>query len=317
MTKKEVYRKFCERENALPLFVQDWWLDAVCGKNSWDVALVDKGGEIVASMPYFLKTQMGFRRICMPPFTQRMGPWIKYPDEQKYAARLSYEKEIINELIDQLPSFDDFVQNFHHGITNWLPFYWRGFQQTTAYSYVINNISNLQSVFSNFEHAKRKNINKASKLVDVKFDLTPDVFYENHKYTLRKQNLKILYTYELFDRIYKVGYANKKAKTIYAIDKEGNLHSALFVVWDNTSAYDLISTIDPDFRNSGSASLLVYEMIKYVSNFINKFDFEGSMIEDVENSFRQFGGIQIQLFQISRTPSKLLKIARFAKEFLK
>jgi len=131
--------------------------------------------------------------------------------------------------------------------------------------------------------------------------------------TLRKQGQEILYSFELFDRLYQAGYENNSAKTIAAFDDDGNLHAALFVVWDKHSAYDLISTIDPDFRVHGAASLLIRDVISYVSKFVNKFDFEGSMIESVERSFRQFGAEQVPYFSIEKTPSHILKSLLFLR----
>jgi len=310
MDNKTNYINFYKTEEEIPVFSSHWWLDSVCGKDGWCVALVTRDGKIVASMPYHLKKIKGFSQIVMPMLTQTMGPYIKYPADQKYESRLSYEKEIMSELIDQLPKFDSFRQNFHYSITNWLPFYWKDFTQTTRYTYVIDDLKNLNEVWGKFSYAKRKNIKKADQIVNVQFDLSAKDFYENHQFTLAKQGEKIKYTFNLFENIYAAGYKNKSAKTIYATDKEGNIHAALFVIWNSQSAYNLISTIDPDFRNSGAASLLVKEIIKYVSNYTNRFDFEGSMIEGVENSFRQFGAIQKPYFAISKTASRILKIGQ-------
>lgn len=314
---KGIYREFCKIQKDIPIFSKDWWLDSVCGLDGWNVAIVQKGGEIVASMPYVVTKKHGFDVIYMPQFTQTMGSYIVYPENQQYYKRLSWEKELMSELIDNLPNFDHFEQNFHSRITNWLPFYWKGFKNTTKYSYRIPSIKNIQEVFNNFAHSKRKNINKAKNIVDIKFDLSCDEFYKNHEMTLKKQKAQISYTKETFENIYNNAYANNSGRTIYAIDKDGNIHGALFVIWDNESAYDLISTIDPDFRNSGAASLLVYKMIEYVSSFVDIFDFEGSMIEYVENSFRQFGAIQTPYFTISKTNSRLYELLHFTKNFLR
>ena len=54
MTNKDLYSKLCENESTIPIFSKDWWLDAVCGDENWDVAIVEKGGEIWATMPYFI-----------------------------------------------------------------------------------------------------------------------------------------------------------------------------------------------------------------------------------------------------------------------
>ena len=56
---KETYRSLCKIEPTIPIFSRDWWLDAVCGKDNWDVALVGKGGMIVAAMPYYMQKRFG------------------------------------------------------------------------------------------------------------------------------------------------------------------------------------------------------------------------------------------------------------------
>jgi hypothetical protein len=314
---KEKYREFCKKEAGIPIFSKDWWLDSVCGKDNWDVVLVEKGGEIFASFPYFKTKKVIFDIVTMPKLTQTMGVYMKYTDNLKYEKRLSLEKKTMNYLVNRLPDFDYFSQNFHYNFTNWLPFYWKGYKQTTRYTYVIEDLSDLEKVFANFNHAKRKNIKKSEKILTIKFDLSATDFYNNHKMTLSKQKSKISYSFELFKNIYQNGYKYNSAKTIYAIDGDKNIHGALFIIWDDNSAYDLISTIDPDFRNSGAASLLVKEAIKFVSTKTNKFDFEGSMIENIESSFRQFGAVQKPYFNISKINSSLLKTAQLVKDIVK
>ena len=316
MTNKEIYRNFCKIEKGIPIFSKDWWLDAVCGEDNWDVILFEKGGEIWASWPFYLVKKVIFKIVTMPKLTQTLGIYIKYPEKQKYCNKLSWEKEVISELIKRFPKVDYFYQHFHYNFKNWLPFYWSGFKQTTRYTYVIESLDDLDKVFAEFSHAKQKNIKKAEKIVNVKFDLNAIDFYENHKMTLAKQNQKISYKYDLFKSIYDSAYQHNSGKTIYAIDKNNNIHAALFFIWDENSAYDLISTIDPDFRESGAATLLIKEIIKFVSDKTKKFDFEGSMIENVENSFRQFGAIQTPYFAISKTNSKILKLYQALRCFL-
>lgn len=314
MDNKQIYREHCKHEKSIPIFSKDWWLDAVCGENNWEVALAEENGQIVGCLPYYLKMKYGLRLITMPKLTQSMGIWIRYRDNQKYSAKLAYEKNVVFELIDKLPKFDAFIQTFHYSITNWLPFYWRNYQQTTKYTYIIEDLSDLERVFDGFNYSKIKNIRKAEKIVDVKYDLSANIFYENHKMTLKKQGQNISYSFDLLKNIYDAAYEHSSGKTIYAIDCDGNIHSALFVIWDDESTYNLISTIDPDYRNSGSSSLLIREIIKYISDKTKVFDFEGSMIENVENSFRQFGTVQKPYFQVYKVNSRIIKVANFLRD---
>ena len=313
MTHKKKYTDFCKTEQNIPIFSKDWWLDSVCGKESWDVSLVENEGKIIASLPYYTKQKMIFTIITMPQRTQTMGPYIKYPHGQKYDRRLSFEKKIMTELIEQLPKVDMFIQNFHYNIQNWLPFYWKGYKQSTNYTYVIEDLSNLTSVFKNFKSAKRGDIKKAEKNLEIKFDLSAEAFYTNHKMTVEKQNSTIEYDFELFLRLYNSAYRNESGRTLYAVDKENNIHTALFLIWDKNSAYSLLTSIDPDYRNSGSASFVIKEAIKLASTKTKRFDFEGSMMENVEASYRAFGGVQKPYFNITKTNSKVLKILECIK----
>jgi lipid II:glycine glycyltransferase (peptidoglycan interpeptide bridge formation enzyme) len=290
------------------IFSQPWWLDAVA-PGQWGEVLVERGNNLFARMPYVLKRKRGFTYIVMPQLTQTLGPWLR-PFPGKDANRLSEEKQLMSELINGLPPFDYFQQSFHHSIRNWLPFYWLGFEQTTRYTYVLNDLTNLDAVSRGFTRAKRKNIRRAAQIVEVKHDLPAREFYNHHRLTLAKQERKIIYSFDLFQRIYRAAYEHQAGKILYCIDANDNMHSAIFVVWDHRSAYYLISSIDPDFRNSGSATLLIWEAIQYLADRTQKFDFEGSMIENVENSFRSFGAKQVPYFQVSKVKSLPLKIYR-------
>lgn len=288
------------------IFTQPWWLDAVA-PGQWGEVVVEHDGTLFARMPYVIKKKAGFRIMTMPKLTQKLGPWLRsYPG--KKANKFSEEKQLMDELIERLPPFDYFIQHFDYSIRNWLPFYWNGFEQTTKYTYVIEDLTDLDKIFNSFSHAKRKNIRKAEKLVTVKEDLSAQKFYQNHKYTLSKQNQKISYSFDLFNRLYNATYSRQSGKIFYCIDKYDNIHSAIFVIWDADSAYFLISSIDRDFSSSGSATLLIWEAIKYVQDKTNKFDFEGSMIKNVEESFRSFGGNRKEYYCISKINSLGIRI---------
>jgi hypothetical protein len=307
MTNREKYRVFCKENRSIPIFSKDWFLDAVCGKDNWDVVLVEKQRKIIASMPFYKKKKALFTIITMPKHAQTMGVFLTYPKGQKYETKLSYEKKIMQSLIEQLPTVDYFNQTFHYSITNWLPFYWKGFTQTTNYTYVIEGLSNLDMVFKNFSNGKRKDIEKAKSVVEIKFDLPAKEFYAHHKQTLEKQNAKISYSFEHFYRIYTNLYNNNSGRTLFAIDKDNNIHAALLVIWDENSGYNLITTFDPTFRSSGASTLLIQESIRFISTKADIFDFEGSMIERVEKSYRQFGAKQKPYFDITKVDSKVLK----------
>jgi hypothetical protein len=302
MLNKSKYRELCRNESSISIFSRDWWMDSVCGSENWDVLLMESGGEIVAAIPYYMVKWHGLKYVKQPPLTQKNGIWIRYPGVQNCQCKLSFEKEVMGNLIEQMETLNIcyYDQGFDYNITNWLPFYWKGYKQTTMYTYVVEDLTNLDRVFSNFDDSKRRNIKKSQKLVNVNTDLPAREFYENHRMNLAKRGREISYDLDLFVNVYDAVYQNDSGKAFYAVDSCGNIHAALFIVWDEISAYNLINTTDPDFRNSGASSLLVQEAIRYVSTKTTRFDFEGSMAESIENSYRRFGTVQKPYFNIRK-----------------
>ena len=108
---KILYGELCANEDLIPLFSKDWWLDSVVGVDKWDVALVFRDGKIIASMPYIIKKRFGLKLSTLPELTQYLGPWIK-PSQAKYPKMLGQQKDIMTDLIEQLPVFDYFLQNW-------------------------------------------------------------------------------------------------------------------------------------------------------------------------------------------------------------
>jgi hypothetical protein len=314
MNCKERYRELCKTEDTLPIFSKDWWLDAVCGEQNWDVVIIEKGGRIVASWPYYRKTKYGFTVITMPMLTQSMGIWIRYPDGQKYTTALAYEKELFTEMIEQLPQVDRFVQNFKYSVTNWLPFYWRGFQQTTRYTYVIEELNDLSKIYNDFQSNIKTDIKKAQKTVSCYSDDDVERFYNINKLTFERQNLRTPYEIGFLRMLDAVCGKRECRKIFYAQDEQGRIHAVIYIVWDKQSAYYLMGGGHPELRNSGATSFLIWEAIQFAATVTKKFDFEGSMIEPVERFFRAFGAVQKPYFSISKT-SRKLRACQAASDF--
>ncbi len=316
MTNKEKYRKFCQTEQDIPIFSKDWWLDSVCGKDNWDVVLVEKGGQIMASLPYYLTKRKSFTRIVMPKLTQTMGVYVKYPKGQKYYKRLSWEKDMMIKLAKSLPKYDSFVQSFDKLVTNWLPLYWLGFKQTVRYTYVIEDIS-VGDLEKGFETDIRRRRRKAYDVgVEVLESNDIEKFYEINSLTFQRRKMEIPHTFELVKRIHDACVQNSAVRMYFA-KYEDNIIAVNFLVYDSNTVYYLMGGIHPDYKDLGGMDVVQFESIKFALENNKSFDFEGSMIESIEKYFRSFGAVQKPYFQISKTNSRLLKFVNFFREIVK
>lgn len=315
MSSKEKYRALCEQEFSIPLFNQAWWLDSTVGDDVWDVVLLEEHGEVVAAMPYVLKSRYGFKIISQPILTQSLGPWLR-PSDAKYARQLGLQKKRIQALLANLPEFDHFQQSWHSSVTNWLPAYWMGYKQSTRYTYVIPDISDLDATLLSFDSSYRNKIRKAEKVVRVRRGLSIEKFFEINALTFLRQNIEIPYSFEFLSRHDAILAERGRRQIFYAEDEDGQIHSALYLTWDALSSYVHMVGEDPGLRNSGAGILLIWEAIKYTADILklNRFDFEGSMLESVEPVRRDCGGVQVPYFSITKTPSRILRTAFFLRD---
>ena len=298
------YQVFFEaQQHRLPLFVYPWYLDAVCTEGIWDAVVVEEKGNLVAAMPYFVKKKYGFRYITMPPFVKFMGPFFANP-----VPTLNTQHDLLEKLIAQLPKVQAFTQNFYYPITNWLPFYWNGFQQTTRYSYRIE-IENLEQAYQAIDAKRRKYIEKTSAQ-GIKVMPSDDarLFYQINAKSFERQGLRIPYSWEQFRQHDQALSAHQARQILFAKDEQGRIHAGAYLIWDAHSAYYHFSGDDPDLRSSRAGFLLIWEAIRYTKEVLalKIFDFEGSMIQNVEYIRRQFGGVQTPYFTVWKYSGPLL-----------
>lgn len=295
------------------IFQTDWWLDIVA-PNAWHAAKVEKEGRLVARLPYHIKQKRGLTLLTSPPFTHAMGPWIA-PSTAKYAKQLSQQKELLTELIEQLPPHDYFYQKFHYSFTNWLPFLWKGFSQTTAYTYILSDLTDLDKVWSGFQENIRREIRKAEKQVTVSVINDIDLLYKITVETLHRNGIAYPYPYETVVNFDKGCAAYQSRRMFVAKDNQGRVHAAVYIVWDERSAYYLTGGSDVELRTSGAMSLVLWEAIRFASTVSKEFDFVGSMTEPIERFFRGFGATQTSYFILTRM-SRRMKILMAAKDIV-
>lgn len=281
------------------IFQEPWWLDAVAG-NAWQSLEVVSGNQIVARMPIVPRRKAGFRIIRQPPLTPTLGPWIK-PVATTPAKQIANQKVLFNALIDQLPRWDYFEASFHHSLTDWLPFYWRGFEATTRYTYILADISDMRKVWDGLDERVRRNIRKARKSLTVRTDLSIDRVLDFADLTFARQGKRLTFGRDLVRRIDDACAVRGARELFFAEDSHGRIHAALCIVMGSDCAYYLLGGADPELRGSGGQNLLLWEAIRFASGRGMKFDFEGSMVESIERVFRGFGAIQVPYLHVYGT----------------
>jgi hypothetical protein len=125
-------------------------------------------------------------------------------------------------------------------------------------------------------------------------------FYDINKKTFERQNIKIPYSLNFIARLDSACAEHNCRKIFYAETKSGEICAVYYIIWDENSAYGLMSGEDERFRSNQADTLLIWESIKFCADKTKKFDFGGSMIEEVEKFIRNFGAVQKPYFNISK-----------------
>ena len=270
------------------LFVQPWWLDAVA-PGSWDEVRIEREGKLVARLPYVLNKSKAGMVLTMPTLTQYLGPWVDLGNGSR-SKKIGRNKELTSALIDGLPSFENFKQRFHYSIENWTPWYWKGFSQTTSYTYVLDDLSDEDALFKGFDVRTRNGIRKGERLVDVIETDDFERFLSLNELVFSRQGEKLPYSRDFVRRLDEACRQREQRRIFIGQDSDGRDHAAVYLVWDEDSAYYLMGGGDPELRKSNATSICMWRAIQFARTVSRRFDFEGSMLEPVERFVRGFGG---------------------------
>jgi hypothetical protein len=280
------------------IFCYSWWLDAIT-KSNFKILVILQRGEIVAGIPIAMDEQ---GKADIPPLIRTLGVLYKPQEDFSGHTYISAQRQWLSALLEHLP-LEGFVQMcMHHNFTDWLPFRWKGLQQTTLYTYIIQYQNKTTAcLWNDLNRGRKETINRAIKN-GISVEETDDLDLVYHFETLsferkglefskifKPQDLKIL-----DEQIKK----NGKRTILKAFDKDGHVHATIYIVYNQKSAYALLTGSDPQYRKIGGHTLVMWEAIKFFRDKVGYFNFGGSNMEQIEAHLRGFGGVLTPYFLI-------------------
>ncbi len=290
------WNDFVDRSPQGAIFCYSWWLDAVT-KSNFRIVVVISENEIVAGIPLALDSN---NNINTPPVTRTLGVLYDLQDQISEHQKVSNQRSWLNALLDHVP-IEKFVQiSAHHNFTDWLPFRWRGYSQTTRYTYIINYENKSQEELWKLLSTGRSETIRRAERNNIKVTSTDDfsLLYHFESLSYERQGLKFMIPYNDLKIVDDTVHKYDKRTIFYAADSLNNVHAALYVVHNSKSAWALLSGSDPEYRKLGGHTLVMWEAIKYFRDKSEYFNFGGSDIERIETHLRGFGGVLTPYFHI-------------------
>ena len=267
-------------------------METVCHGKQWDVVLIhDNRNRIAAAMPYHIGSRMGLRYILQPQLTQYNGPWYRSDIDPA-----DFEKQLADHFCHTVrPLF--FQQNFGPGTPVGKP--WNHKNAVERITYRIEDISDPQQVFDNFDKQRRQRpIRRAEKTLSPS-SLTPQQFAQFHAEYWASRGQRDLLSHDFMVRVIQTALDRNQGILLGVADQNGKLHAARFVAYDSQCAYSFLSALNPNGHENGASALLFWLIIQQLSGHTRAFDFEGSMDPGIAFSYSLYGAQPITYHRIT------------------
>ena len=264
-------------------------------------AIESGSGEIMGGLALFRENRLGLAYYRNPPYTPYAGPFVRIR-AQNYAEKLHEWKKILSALAEHLLRVNSSLISFtlNPGIIDTQPFIWSKFKVNPRYTYILDLTMDINEIQKNMSSERRNEIRNAIKdgLIVRRID-EPGIIKGLIKKTFARQN-KALPHEKYLDKIL-FDFATPDNSFLFACFCDDKPTSGVFVVHDKHSAYLLLSGYDSETKHRGAGTYTLFEAIKYAQQLgLRYFDFEGSMVPNIEFFYRGFGGKLTPVFRISR-----------------
>lgn len=307
MSNKQIYKAICEQQPGIPIFLQYWWMDAVC--KDWDAAVVYNGDKVSGVWPYATENKGGVSIHRSPFLTPYSGPYIIFPHDLKDSKRDNFEHEQVAALLDNIPQAKVWFLCLQPGFKQAGLLQERGFDLSIKQTFLVDLNEGTDATFGRLNEDYRRNIRKAEHELTISDE--PNLLYQLYEFqkaTLGKKDVLVYYSLPQMQQLFDACKAN--GNTALWVAKKGDIVQAIvWEVWDNDCAYYLAGAKNPTEKDSRAMTALLWHAIKEAIQRGKKtFDFEGSMDPGVEKFFRNFGGRRELFLIIQKNDSLLWKL---------
>lgn len=267
--------------------------------------------EVIASVCLFEGKLKVFSALINPPFTPNNAFSI---NQHHPKAKTIDQKNLMQALVSTIEEERPLVKQFSFPpeLIDLQAFYWEKYKITTRYTYRINLSEPEEALFSRMESKLRNVIRKAEK-DGMRCELgTNDedkaiamILESNSMLSSKQQRL-------LKDRL---NQASSDPNAWFLKAYLGDLMKAAALVYANEGVYYyLFSGFERTQAHNGAGPFLIWEAIKKAKSAGGRiFDFEGSMLPEIERYFRKFGGDLKPYYSVSKAPLIIESILKLKK----
>jgi hypothetical protein len=267
--------------------------------------------EVLASACLYEGKLKVFSALINPPFAPNNAFSLNIHHPK---AKTIDQKKLMQEFVSAIEDERHLVKQFSFPpeLIDLQAFYWEKYKITTRYTYRVKLSQGEEELLLRMEPKLRNVIRKAEK-DGMRCDLsskdedkaTAMILESNAMLGSKQQRL-------LKDRL---NQASKDPNALFLKAYLGDVMKAAALVYANEGVYYyLFSGFERTQAHNGAGPFLIWEAIKKAKEAGARiFDFEGSMLPDIERYFRKFGGDLQPYYSVSKAPLLIEAILKLKK----
>jgi len=290
------------------------WL-SIFGDKAQLFGLYDRGDNLVGGFHLYKQRKFGLNIYRNPPFTPLIGPCL-----QVKATKHVYAMGIWKEALSSIASFIEKLPyavvslSLDRRVVDTQPFYWRKFKVIPGYTYVLNLRKDKEVLKGDMSSSLRNDLRKAQKdglQVEKSKDLNQVKSLVEK--TFSRQDMR---SSEYLGRVL-FQFAKESNSFAFITYQNGQPSATAFCVHDDRTAYYLLGGYDYENKHHGAGPLAMWSSIQYAKDLgLEWFDFEGSMVPQIERFFRGFGGELTPYYRVNKARLPLEIPLKFMKREL-
>ncbi len=294
----ELWNNFIQQSPQHIIYANSGYLDSVCP--GWSAMICMEGEHWLGVMPLNICRKYFQTYSLKPSLVQYLGIFFLKMEEKMHHL-IHRKKIIIEEIIQNLPdNLKLFNHNFSPDFDYFIPFHWHKFDIRPMHSYHLPLENSLEVVYNNFSGSIRKSIRHAMRIgLQIIENNTIGPLIK----LMRSRNIIDCPSAERLQKLWNFILTINAGFIIYIMDPVSNelCCGGAFLI-DQDRVILIASALDYRGKKAGAYPLLVWKGIQIAHSIegIKIFDFEGSMIRNIEDNTRGFGASPIVYYNISR-----------------
>lgn len=289
---------------------------AMFGRNVMNYGIFNHGKEMIGGFFLYRRKRYGLSILQNPCFTPAIGPFLKV-DARNVTSVLAAWKEAMSLMAEFIDAVDCSIVSLSLNtvVQDMQPYIWKKFKVVPSYTYILDLSSSVDVLWCNMSHERRNDIRKGGKDgLTVQRISEYGIVKELSQKTFLRQEMRM--DADGMERILK-DFAKPDNSFAFVTSRNSLPIACTFCVYDKKTAYYLIGGYDDAQKHHGAGAMAMWEAIKYAKSIgLNRFDFEGSMVPQIERYFRGFGGKLTPYYRINKAKLPLEIILKFFKREL-